>query len=41
MTRVDLAVMTATSISDWLLHGEICGMKLCRLLGLEKVSRVM
>ncbi|XP_078363340.1 bridge-like lipid transfer protein family member 2 isoform X2 [Oculina patagonica] len=37
MTRIDMAVMTATSIPDWTINSEIYGMKLCRLSRLEKV----
>jgi len=37
MTRIDMAVVTATSIPDLSLNSEVCGMKLCRLLGLKKV----
>ena len=41
MTRLDTVVMTATSIPDWTINGEIYGMKLCRLAGLEKVQGIM
>ena len=37
MTRIDMAVITATSIPDLSLNSEVCGMKLCRLLRLKKV----
>lgn len=38
MTRIDMAVMTATSIPDWTINSEIYGVKLCRLPGLDKVK---
>lgn len=37
MMRVDMVVMNATSIPEWSINNEIFGMKLCRLIGLEKV----
>lgn len=37
MTRIDLGVVTATSVADWALKSEVHGMKLCRLLGLKMV----
>lgn len=37
MTRVDVAVVTTTSVPDQSLKSELCGMKLCRLLELQKV----
>ena len=37
MARIDMAVVTAKTIPDWSINSEIYGMKLCRLLGLEKV----
>lgn len=40
MMRVDMAVMNATSIPEWSINNEIFGMKLCRLIGLEKVRGV-
>ena len=40
MARVDVAVVT-TSVPDQSLKSELCGMKLCRLLELQKVSTVM
>lgn len=36
MTRVDVAVVTTTSVPDQSLKSELCGMKLCRLLELQK-----
>ena len=40
MTRIDMAEITATSIPDWTINSDICGMKLCRLPGLEKVQDI-
>lgn len=40
MMRVDMVVMNATSIPEWSINNEIFGMKLCRLIGLEKVRGV-
>ena len=40
MTRIDKAALT-TSIPDYSLNGEFYGMKLCLLLELQKVSRIM
>lgn len=40
MTRIDMAVTSATSIPDWTINSEVYGMKLCRLPGLEKVKAI-
>lgn len=40
MTRIDMAITSATSIPDWTINSEVYGMKLCRLPGLEKVKGI-
>ena len=40
MMRVDAVVMNATTIPEWTVNHEIFGMKLCRLIGVEKVQGV-
>lgn len=37
MSRIDLVAATITTIAEHSINSEICGIKLCRLLGFERV----